>query len=69
MLLQTYKQNPSNFEDFCSSHKQADQKLPMHDVYASQLHKKPVCVVADDTDVLILLFFVTQHNENTVFFR
>ena len=42
----------------------------MHAVYASQLHKiTPVCVVADDTDVFILLLFVAQHLENTVFFR
>ena len=41
----------------------------MHAVYASQLHKRHVCVVADDTDVFILLLFVAQHLENTVFFR
>ena len=32
---------PVIFEDLCSSHKEPDQKLPMHDVYASMLHKRP----------------------------
>ena len=54
-------ENPVIFEDLCSSHKEADQKLPMHAVYASQLHKI--------TPVFILLLFVAQHLENTVFFR
>ena len=40
----------------------------MHALYASQLHKRPICVVADDT-VFILLLFVAQHPENTVFFH
>ena len=63
-------EKPVIFEDLCSSHKEADQKLPMHAVYASQLHKiTPACVIADDTDVFILLLFVAQHLENTVFFR
>ena len=30
-----------NFEDLCLSHKEPDQKLPMHAVYASMLHKRP----------------------------
>ena len=59
---------PIIFEDICSSHKEADLKLPMHAVYASHLHKRPICVVADDTDVFILLLFVVQHFETTVFF-
>ena len=61
-------ENPVIFEDLCLSHKDADQKLPMDAAYASQLHKKPICVVADDTDVFIRLLFVAQHFENTVFF-
>ena len=62
-------EKPVIFEDLCSSRKEADQKLPMHAVYASQLHKRHVCVVADHTDVFIFLLFVAQHLENTVFFR
>ena len=41
----------------------------MHAVYASQLQKKSICVVVDDTDIFILLLFVAQHFENSVFFR
>ena len=59
---------PVIFEDLCSLHKESDQKLPMHAVHASQLHKRPICVT-DDTDVFILLLLVAQHFENTVFFR
>ena len=33
------------FEEFCYYHKEADQKIPMHAVYASQMANK-VCVVA-----------------------
>ena len=38
-----------------------DQKIRMHAVYASQLNKKPICVVADDTGAFILLLFVAYH--------
>ena len=30
---------------------------------------KPVCVIADDTDVFILLLFVARYFEGNVFFR
>ena len=59
---------PAIFKDLCSSHREADYKLRMHAVYANQLHKRPLCVVADDTDVFILLLFVAQYFENTAFF-
>ena len=49
---------PVIFENICSLHKEADQKLPKHAVYASRLHKRPICVVADDADVFIFLLFV-----------
>ena len=61
-------ENVAIVKDLCSSHKEADQKLSMHPVYASQLHKKHKRVVADHTDVFILLLSVAQHFEN-VFFR
>ena len=31
--------------------------------------RKLICVVADNTDLFIVLFFVIQRFENTVFFR
>ena len=50
-------ENPVTFEDLGSSHKETDQKLPMHSVYASQLNKKPICVTADDTDAIKELLY------------
>ena len=56
-------------EELSSLHKEADPKIPMHAVYASCLDNKSVCVVADDTDVFILLLFVARYFEGNVFFR
>ena len=56
-------------EELSSLHKEADPKISMHAVYACRLDNKPVCVVADDTDVFILLLFVARYFEGNVFFR
>ena len=40
----------------------------MHAVYAKQLHKKPICFIADHIDVFSLLLLVAQHFQNTVLF-
>ena len=69
MLLKTYERKTSNFRRSLLVAQEADQKLQMHAVSPSQLHKRPICVIADDTDVFILLLFVAQHFENAVFFR
>ena len=55
------------FQDLCLSHKEIDQKIRMHAVYVSQLNKKPICVVADDTGAFILLVCSLPF-DNTVFF-
>ena len=38
-----------------SSHREADQKNPLHVVYAGQRTNDAVCVVADDTDIFLSL--------------
>ena len=36
-------------------------------IHVSQLHKKPMCFVTDNANVFILLLFVAQHIQDTVF--
>eukprot|EP00112_Aurelia_sp_Birch-Aquarium-sp1_P017225 Seg3972.2 transcript_id=Seg3972.2/GoldUCD/mRNA.D3Y31 product="hypothetical protein" protein_id=Seg3972.2/GoldUCD/D3Y31 len=52
----------------CSSHKEADQRLALHAAYASSNHNG-VCVVADDTDVYILLLYVSRRCTSSLYFR
>ena len=52
----------------CSSHKEADPRLVLHAVYASSNHNG-VCVVADDTDVYILLLYVSRRCTSSLYFR
>ena len=43
--------------------------MAAHAIYAAHLTSKPVCVVADDTDVFILLFFVSDNTNVNIYFR
>ena len=51
-----------------SFHREADPRLALHAVYASKMHTG-ICIVADDTDVYILLLFVANSCESPVYFR
>jgi hypothetical protein len=51
-----------------SHHKEADPRLALHAVYATSRHRG-TCVVADDTDVYILMIFVAAECEGCLYFR
>ena len=49
---------------------EADPRLALHAVYSSNLYpNQSVCVVADDTDVYILLLSVASQMKSTLLFR
>ena len=50
-----------------SRHREADPKLAFHAVYAASIHA--AFVVADDTDVFILLLFVAAQTNQKLYFR
>ncbi len=54
--------------DLRSQHREADHRLAYHAVYAASKHSG-VCVVADDTDVFVLLLYVSAKCESSLFFR
>ena len=43
--------------------------MAAHAIYAAHLTSKPVCVVADDTDVFLLLLFVSDNTNVNIYFR
>ena len=56
-------------QDIQSEHKEADTRLAFHAMYASSLSPdKSICVVSDDTDVIILLSIV-NNMKGTWYFR
>ena len=57
------------FESLNSQHREADQKIPMHAVFAGRSDEKAIYVVADDTGVYINLLFSAHHVENKQYFR
>ena len=59
----------SEFEPLNSTHRVADQKIPMHAVFAGSSKEKAVCVIADDTDIYISLLFVATHIKSKLYFR
>ena len=52
-----------------SSHKKADQKIPMHIVYADQYSSNKVCVIADDTDTYLSLINIAHLVKSCFHFR
>lgn len=61
-------QSAVDVPELCSQHKEADPRLAHHAVYASTSNAG-VCVVADDTDVYILLLFVSCKCDSSLYFR
>ena len=57
------------FESLNSQHREADQKIPMHAVFAGTSDEKAICAMSDDTDVNINLLFSAHHVENKLYFR
>ena len=56
-------------ESLNSQHREADQKIHIHTVFAGRSDKKTICVVADDTDIYINFLFIAHHVENKLYFR
>ena len=52
-----------------SSHKEADQKIPMHIVYAGQDNSNKVCVIADDKDTYLSLINIAHLVKSCFYFR
>ena len=53
-----------------SNHKEADPRIALHTIFASSTDKSTaVCVVADDTEIYILLLYVPQYCSGKVYFR
>lgn len=57
----------SEVPELYSYHREADPRIISHAMFASS--KYPTCVVADDTDVFILLLFVASKCERGLYFR
>ena len=56
--------------DLKSNHREADPRIVLHIVFASSTDKSSAFyVVADDTDVYILLFYVSPYYSGKVCFR
>ena len=52
-----------------SSHRQADQVIPLHAVYACIRPEDTICVFADDADVYLSLIHISHEIKSNVFFR
>ena len=56
--------------DLTNNHREADPKLPFHNVYAaSKVATGSVCVVSDDTHVFTLLLYACPSIIKTIYFR
>ena len=62
-------QAPREFEQLHSTHREADQKIPMHTVFAGTSDEESVCVVADDTDIYLSLLFIAPQIKSKLYFR
>ena len=54
--------------DLRSTHKEADHRIALHSVFASRTGHA-VCVVSDDTDVYVLLLFVSNNCYGHIYLR
>ena len=60
---------PQLFEQLHSTHREADQKIPLHVVFAGASTDDGVCVVADDTDIYISLLYTSPQVNSKLYFR
>ena len=61
--------NWARIPELNSTHREADQKIPMHAVYAGQNSNETVCVVADDMDIYLSLINISHHVSSHLYFR
>ena len=52
-----------------SKHREADQKIPFHVVYAGKNSEETICVVADDSDIYFSLIYISSHVQSNLYFR
>ena len=57
------------FEQLHSTHREADQKIPLHTVFAGASVDDGVGVVADDTDIYISLLYFSPQINSKLYFR
>jgi len=69
LFLASDSSSPSTqIEELRSSHREADPRIAHHAVFAAKKHRE-TCVVADDTDVYVLLLFCAEQCEGNVYFQ
>ena len=51
-----------------SSHREADQVIPLHSVYVGPRPEDTICIVADDTDIYLSLIHISHEIKSSVFF-
>ena len=66
--MKNLNQSRVEISELFSNHKEADHRLAFHVQYESNLGRT-VCVVADDSDVFILLLFTASQCQSTLYFR
>ena len=52
-----------------SSHREADQVIPLHSVYVGPRPEDMICIVADDTDIYLSLIHISHKIKSSVFFE
>ena len=68
-FLKYSNNNFIRFEELDSMHREADQKIPMHAVYAGKSSDDTIIVVSDDTDVCLSLLYVSHLINSKLYFR
>ena len=52
-----------------SLQREADPRIPLHVIYESSQSQSGICVVADDTDILVLLLFISPRCATELYIR
>ena len=67
-IVKKINEECSEVIELSSTHRVADHRMISHAVYASSICE-PVCIVADDTDIYILLLHIASKYSSTFFFQ
>ena len=67
--LKATNQAPRECENLLSKHREADQKIPMHAVFAGASEEDSICVVADDSDIYLSLLHMSSKIKSKLYFR
>ena len=58
----------TSVEVLFSNHREADQKIPNHGLFAVS-PESGLCVVSNDTDIYILMLYIEKHCNGNLYFR